>query len=42
LTRDVLGQLVSMLITLTFIITVRLLACKYKWNLPRPSRRTPD
>ena len=42
LTRDAIGQLVSLLITLAFIITVRLLACKYKWNLPRPSRHTPD
>lgn len=42
LTRETLGQLISMLITLVFIIAVRLLACKYKWNLPRPSHHTPD
>ena len=34
--ENALGHVWSMILTMALIITVRVLACIYKWNLPRP------
>lgn len=36
---DVLGRVVSTIFTLVLIIGLRVLACIYKWNLPRPGTK---
>ena len=36
--RKILPEIAAMLIAITFIVTVRILAVVFKWNLPIPKR----
>ena len=40
--ENVLGHFWSTIITMTIIIVIRVLACLYKWNLPRPDLSRTD